>query len=363
MSFVDVDDVQRAGFAPASPLAEAGALAAVRESGRHGFPFGMPVSVERSRHMALVQARRYWVTPKLNGTRVAVVFARHDTTAVAVLMDRGRRMFGVHFTAAPAVLFQGTVCDAELVQRPADGSWHVWVFDIAVLAGKPVHDPLSKRLQVLSRICGTLACPTATFACKPMAPLQDPFDDTVVRAALEGFPCDGIILTPEQEPASRPGTAASVLKVKAVHTLDLQWTDGPGGSEGGDAALWFGDAMDMVSVHKLRTVVRTQGFPPRAPSGPGVVVEVAIDSVTDKQLVLSFVSTRPSKEAPNNALCVLRTLVSAADNVTFDEVRTWCPAAVPGNCLPDPEVSGPAQGAPSEEASAAAASSARCAAP
>ena len=278
----------------------------------------MPVSVEQKRHVPILMAKAYWASPKVNGTRVAIVCSKHG----AVLMDRGRAMFGLPLTSAPSFVFSGTIMDAELVQQ--DLVWHLLVFDIALCAGAPVVDPLTKRLSVLRILCDTLTSAMVKFQAKPMVRLAKDMMPAFENL-LPTFACDGVILTPDAEEPSRPGMAPLVLKLKTHHTLDLVWTDG---MEGG---LWFGDAADMVSVSKLRPRVTLTGFPKTPPSSGGIIVEVVIASVTQDHLELQFLTTRPSKETPNNALCVMRTLVSAAENMSLDDMlRLVFPAACPG---------------------------------
>lgn len=303
-----MDDVKCAGLTAAAPDVMDAALAVVRDSGRSGFPFGMPVSIERERHLPLLRARQYWITPKVSGTRVAIVCSSRGP----VLVDRARETFALPLKG-PAFLAKGTIMDAELAQEQATGQWHLLVFDVAMLAGKLVEDHLGKRLEALSKLCPLMACPQVAILAKPMLPVA-PGCAHAVAALLPSFANDGVIFTPEAEGPSKNGMAPYILKLKRVHTLDMQWTDGPP-----DECMWFGDAADMVSARSLRPEVVMEGVPVPGPSTP-VVAEVAIVHVDRTRLHLKFVCTRPKKVYANNALCVIRTLVSAQDAVTLEEV-------------------------------------------
>ncbi len=284
----------------------------------------MPVSIERERHRHVLCCREYWVTPKVHGTRVAVVFGQAASgSPCAVVMDRCREMFGLPIVG-PDAIFKGTILDAELALSKVDGMWHLLIFDVAMVAAKLVEGTLGSRLSIIRTLCTRLSSPKGfILQLKPMVALTPTMDLSAFQALLSDFESDGIIFTPEAEGPARPGMAPSILKLKTTHTLDLWWTDGV------EAGLWFGDSSDMVSVKTLRPKVVVQGLPEKAPS-MGVVVEVSIDLVDDRHLYLGFISTRPKKQQPNNALCVLRTLVSAQDNVQLKDVL--------GFTAPDPSL-------------------------
>ncbi len=303
--FFSMDDVGAAGFKEASAEAIRAAEHVIRASGRHGFPFGLPVSIERERHLSLFTTREFWATPKIDGTRVAVIFSDKGP----VLMDRARTCYALSVDKCPGFFARGTLMDGELAFNDVSKTWQVLVFDLAAVAGVPVTDPLSKRLGALQALCPCVISSQVALVCKPM-----------VRVTVEGlaalqtllphFRADGVIFTPEAEGPTRPGMAPHVLKMKTVHTLDLLWTDG---------GLWFGDAATTVPVSSLRPRVITTGFPPCPPT-TATVIEAAVHHVSDQELHLHFQTLRPKKSDPNNTLCVTRTLVSAIDNLTIADI-------------------------------------------
>ena len=73
-------------------------------------------------------------------------------------------------------------------------------------------------------------------------------------------------------------------------------------------------------------------------SGSGIegsIVEVspvASSTPTGTALTLTFVKTRPDREAPNNAVCVSRTLKSALDAVVLEDVMMLTSAQAGTDC-------------------------------
>ena len=341
-AMADVDDVACTGLtlleegakAPEAAFAVQRVLLAAGRNPTVGFPFGNPVSFEW-RHLPLLRVA-YRVAPKTNGVRVALVLgvvpppagvaspssaagsAAAGAAPCAFLMDRTCRLFGLPLTAAPAWVFErgGTLLDAELVQDPArDGAWRLVVFDGALVGGLSMQQaPLSVRLQMAAGVVDKLAAPGFAFGVKTMVPLVAGVTAEAVLGPEPRLPSDGFVLTPEYAGATTAGTAETVFKLKDPHTLDIWWAD---------TGLWYGDGADFVSLAMLRPEVVVQGLPDTPPVKP-VVVELAITAVSDRTLTLQFVAHRPGKHAPNNARCVMRTLVSAQEGVTLADIVSRC---------------------------------------
>lgn len=287
--------------------------AAARNTTRAVFPFGNPVSIER-RHLAVFEQLPYWVAQKTNGCRVALLFGRSVTDApCAYMMSRAGDLFGLPCSGAAAQwVFRdgGTLLDGELVRCDATGAWFVLVFDAALIGGVSLAPfPLSERLQGIASVCEAFDDGGAlTLRPKTMWRLGATTPGVVAHPG--DFAVDGYILTPELDGPTGSGTAEAVFKIKAVHTLDVLLADG---------ALLYGSAGDVVDVCTLRPVVTVVGLPTTPQERP-VVVEVAITAVDAEHLELTFVMARPHKATPNNVRCVRRTLVSAMENVTLEDV-------------------------------------------
>jgi hypothetical protein len=103
-----------------------------------------------------------------------------------------------------------------------------------------------------------------------------------------------------------------VFKQKPVHTLDL-WV--------ADDTLTFGREGEMRAVATLRSSVTVCGLETLGPPPvTGCVVEMAVTAVSDTALTLTALGFRPDKNSPNNLECVVKTLLSAADVVTLQDV-------------------------------------------
>jgi hypothetical protein len=287
------------------------------------YPFGNPVSAERS-HMDILAKVPYLVADKSDGVRVCVLFGCHQGVYVAALQDRTGRLYGVE-VSADAALFQGTMLDAELV-RTGQGVYALLVFDACCIAGsrQVEHMPLTDRLEAL-RTCTTpeflrFANPNLSLSVKPMF---DVLNTKALEAHLRGLPyeTDGFILTPDQEPASGPGTAPGILKLKTHHTLDFMWMNN---------MLWFGDTKDLFPVASVQLAFEPAQL---VAVPPGAIVEMTPQ--TDRHgnvVMLHYCQTRPDKDTPNGYITVTRTLHSIRDNVTLAEVvaaRRACVEALP----------------------------------
>jgi hypothetical protein len=329
------------GLVAASPAGVAAFNALVAASNRvsaSGFPFGNPVSIERH-HVPIVASKQYWAAAKTDGIRVAVAFCRDaggvGAAAAAgghvVLRTRAGQTKGLA-VQAPDILFDGTLLDVELaVQEGGSPQVVLLVFDIAMFAGHFCsQEPLSRRLAHIRDVCagvapavfpgGVLGSPR--LVPKSMVPLwvTDRLDGTdgpdgpdgTLAIPTHGCAADGYVFTPEDEPCARPGTAYTVFKAKPVHTLDL-WV--------ADDTLTFGREGEMRAVATLRPTVVARGLEALGPPPvTGCVVEMAVSAVSDVSLVLTALGFRPDKNTPNNLECVVKTLLSAADVVTLQDV-------------------------------------------
>lgn len=322
--------------APESARAAVGALLrSIGRAGRHTYPFGNPVSIERT-HIPVVQQMPYWVAEKTDGMRVAMVCTRSpDTTqAVSYIMDRVGRLYGIPILASRR-FFDGSLFDAELVYEPHLDCFKLYIFDVAMLRGsadigkRPLRDRLAaihaafprekmdERTQALLR--GQVLCsrPDVFIVAKPMFRTSDA-GALVASVAALAHATDGYILTPDGEGASEPGVAWTTFKIKTSHTIDLLWTAG---------MLWYGEGETLFPISDLR--VDGLKAAPTFHAGEykgieGCIVEVCpeVGCPGPATMNLRFVKPRPDREAPNNAVCVCRTLKSALDAVVLEDVVT-----------------------------------------
>jgi len=330
--------------APDSARTAVGALLrSIGRAGRHTYPFGNPVSIERT-HVPVVKQLPYWVAEKTDGMRMALICTRSpDTTqAVSYVMDRVGRLYGIP-VLAPRQIFDGSLFDAELVFEPAVHGYKLYIFDVAMLRGsadiakRPTSDRLAAIHAIFSKadvvptltandddnraaalLSGKMLCarPDVALVAKPMFRTSDA-QALAASVATLAHATDGYILTPEGEGASDPGVAWTTFKIKTCHTIDLLWSAG---------MLWYGEGETLFPISDLRLdgLAATPSFHAVEYSGiEGCIVEaspIASSSAAGTTLTLAFVKTRPDREAPNNAVCVSRTLKSALDAVVLEDV-------------------------------------------
>jgi hypothetical protein len=312
------------------------ALRQVGRAGRHTFPFGNPVSIERS-HVAVIKQLPYWVAEKTDGVRVAIICTRTPgtTQAVSYIMDRMGQLYGLPLLCSQRV-FDGSLFDAELVHEPDTDTYAVQVFDVAALHGDACIGKASftaRRAVLQTLFHASDADWTADrssalltgrilsgrrdlhFVAKPAFQLTN--CDALQTAVSElRHATDGYILTPDGEGASEPGTAWTTYKVKTCHTIDLLWSAN---------TLWYGEGDTLYPILDLRihddadvliTFDKTE-----FKTDAGCIVEVSPSIRADgATLHLTFVKARPDRDTPNNVVCVCRTLKSALDNICLDDV-------------------------------------------
>lgn len=300
---------------------------------RHGYPFGNPVSIEKS-HVDWVRHSPYKAAVKTDGVRVCLAFTKsHAGTPVSYVMTRKGSVFGLPVLCA-GELFNGSFFDAELV-RTRDGQHHMYVFDVAMSDGDVTveKDCLDDRLELIrgtfpSTPVGNeqtrrnliregyvfVNLPGVHALSKPMFDVATELDKLIAFAAALDHAHDGYVLTPSRAPTARPGTAWDVLKIKDKHTLDLQWD----GHEG-----WFGSGDELFPAHYIddpvRVVLDVASF---KDVSPGDIVE-CVPRLRDGDAVVELAALQVRKDAvaPNQALCVQRTLRSVMDAVTLEDVR------------------------------------------
>lgn len=310
--------------------------------GRHGrqaYPFGKPISVERS-HIPLIKSRPYWVCEKTDGLRVALVFLKNASAKpVAYMIDTIGKIYGLQVSAA-AAYFEGSLFDGELVYRPDTRDYAVLVFDVACVHGDAsiAAKPYADRRDIIRRVFPS-ACvsedtarrsvllegfilsgrPGVNLLRKDMYTLDQAAD---LKAAVKTLPhaSDGFILTPDDDSCPGPGTAWTTYKIKERHTIDLLWD----GTE-----LWYGNGAELFPISglnladiasgdaKLDKIVYTKGD--LASFASGSILEMTPEILAGGFICLRLEKKRVDCEVPNNILCVSRTIKSVVDGISLDD--------------------------------------------
>jgi hypothetical protein len=308
------------------------------------------------------------VAAKTDGVRVALAMTRGAPTSTdtnrqhecAFLIDRTNKMYSFP-CSAEVCLFNGSLFDMELVWSEASNCFVLLAFDVAVIEGdnNVENDPLSSRLRTLAAVFpddlqiairGALPegpdatgvgkdadgarthliasgfvvseLPGVSIAAKQMRRLQVGGREDGAPRPVPGesaLPCDGYVLTPDRDSAPRPGTAWSVFKVKASHTIDLLWAEGK---------LWFGDGdslFDIATLVSNALAITWQappsGIPPQSVVEMAPTITSADDGSEASQLHLAFVSIRQDRDVPNNHICILGSINSVRDGITLATIE------------------------------------------
>ncbi len=313
-------------------------LMALSRNSRTGYPFGNPVSMERS-HVSVVRSAPYWIAEKSDGIRVALCLTKTPGgECMSFLMDRTGKMYGFP-VACQKAYYANSLFDAELVWDSALDQHVLLVFDVGGARGDSAvaRQPYSDRLRLLRECFPGVAPPSADAAAR-----MELLKQKVILAALPGVvilskaatrmedvasagdlarqprhhASDGFILTPENESAPPPGTAWKILKLKTVHTVDLLWDRND---------LWYGE---YEQLHTIGSLPLSDGLPPvvfdkAAFAGvpQGSVVEISPTMAPDGSVIaLEFQRQRPDKDTPNNVVTMTRTLKSVGDAVLLEEL-------------------------------------------
>lgn len=321
-------------FVEAAPQAAAAAERLLVLLSRHGrahqqYPFGNPVSIER-RHMERIKETPYCVAEKTDGVRAALVATTDaNSTPVCVLWDRCGRSYGMP-VRADAAFFLGGVYDCEVVKSSAEpGVVKVLIFDAAMLDGSVDVSglPYTRRIEALQAVFPSgngpadkagltlSALPHVRISVKRVYRLQD-LAACVAESQRLGHPSDGYVLTPDDGPPSAPGTAWNILKVKDCHTADFLWSQGNVWYlNGPDTQMVTEDGTAELPGMRLCVCDRLKATP------YNTIVEMRpVISPHDGRISLVFEHARPDRDVPNNLLCVQRTIVSARQGVSIQEL-------------------------------------------
>ena len=167
---------------------------------------------------------------------------------------------------------------------------------------------LSARLALMADCLSNVQCALAPIVVKRMFRLGDGANLAAYVSTLT-YGTDGYILTPEGEPASQPGTAAQIFKIKECHTMDFMWSGN---------MLWYGDQKDLFPVSSLQLQFRPEQL---KHVSNGTIVEMSPQQAKDNTVImLHFSQERPDKDTPNTYMTVTRTLQSILDALTLEGI-------------------------------------------
>lgn len=260
------------------------------------FPGPSPWSLER-RHFKTLRDGGYWVAPKTDGVRAALVCLEHAGTRVVAFMDRARRLWvllGAEMHICTA-WFQGSIIDGEL----CDGDF--LIFDALAVSGVGVgHLTFSGRLDAVAP--GTALHQGAQNDTPPVRIYMKAFDrgDAFQEARATAPGVDGIILMPEHHPYV-VGRHKALWKLKTHHTVDFRVMDAQG-------TLGVLAAGTTVPAGRLD---QECPFPP-----PGSIVECELVGPD----LWRVTRLRDDKDHPNDKLTWTNTLKNVRENISYGEV-------------------------------------------
>jgi hypothetical protein len=194
------------------------------------FPGSIPVSLMQADIKRLYDASAFYVWSwKANGLRVLMVAGTYRGQQLIMLYDRARRIYVVPM-AAPALVFDGTILDGELV-RQHDGRYAYVVYDAIMTAGVSCGEyNYLVRLQNASFLLESGGWADLARSGGPFALTVKPvYSPTQIADVLEtvlpslNYGIDGFIATPV-EPPVKMGQADNIFKYKrgTDHTIDFK---------------------------------------------------------------------------------------------------------------------------------------------
>jgi hypothetical protein len=286
------------------------------------FPAPQPCSIDRSDFPKLKEDS-YFVSEKIDGLRVLIMFCRFDGKNFAVFFDRCMTPHLLRAQKVPKQLFQGTLLDCELA-APCDPSKPrvALVFDALVVAGIPVYNERwSVRMSAARRGLTHYAfdpSDTARIVMKEFLPAFLMNGGEFVQryeAMSKTFKCDGVILQPENE-VVRPGRCRKLFKWKesCEHTVDFKLMDAKGR---------LGVYHPLSKRHTHVAQLCQESLVDQPP--PGCVVECAFvgQGTGGGSGVWKFVRVRGDKVHANDKTTFEKTLVNITEGVTLLEISSF----------------------------------------
>jgi len=276
-----------------------------------GFQGSMCASLER-KHLDVVFSEPYWICEKTHGTRFMLLVMRWKGLKLVVLIGRNPMdMFVCPIHRVPRAWYDGTLIDGEVIQNEKTSAWTFIAFDVLTAEGKDLRNlTFSERYNELCK---------SMFHYEP-TPEGDKIHLKVKkfysmmnmgecvahadRVHAYGFPSDGFIMTPDQDPVV-PGRHLRMFKFKDSSDATVDFMIGTQ-----DTALFINDGRNKPMIHV--------GYLEKAGPPPGTIVECKMVSF-DKGL-WSIVRHRPDKTYPNDRMTFDKTIVNIQENIKLEEI-------------------------------------------
>ena len=294
-------------------------------------PCPNPRSLERQ-DLAALQAQPYWVSEKLDGTRMFLLFGFYESSTegeeveYAVFLDRSYRVYLVPVDA-PDPVFQGTLLDGEL-QAKHDGTYKYTVFDVYVHEGNSLRQlPFEHRRCVYEGFIEKqliVTQPGLQLAVKQWHDMKR------CGAVWEMFQsvADGLIFQPQRGAPVQHGIQSDVFKWKPAEqqTIDfyvtlLQDSQNPNELS---VLLECGQGPNIVPASQYNCFYTG---PAADVSQKRTVVECKLVAMQgDVRDVRAFhftaVKARPDKSYANDARVVQSTLIAYLENITIRDLTS-----------------------------------------
>jgi hypothetical protein len=261
--------------------------------------------------LSKLRRNAHWVSPKVDGVRMFLLFSFVEDTDYAVLVNRAGKMTPVSIRA-PDDVYSGTLLDGELVKDKKTGHETYVVFDaIAVNGYSLTKKAQSERMSCVTRTVSSLVTEVnLKVEVKRWFPLGRVSLEEVSGSVTS--PTDGFIFVPESGSALHPGPQRDHYKWKPLshHTIDMFWKDGELWVERGGIPTRARDELN-VSVVKSGEVIAAEGS----------IVECSLSREVDGSWAASFVRVRDDKLQPNDLKVASLTLQNISENIRLEELE------------------------------------------
>ena len=312
-------------------------------------PSPQPTSLERA-HFDTLFSNEYVVADKSDGNRYTLYLDKQKDKNYSFMINRKLDFYQVPI-AGSKNFFTGSVFDGELVisTRSNIKTQIYLVFDVfSYMGDKSVRNwSYFRRLELIRKIFdlggfqvdspetavelakkGKLICGGNAYGlcfrpkpCYPMCQL-----DCLLRFIENlSYDTDGIIFTPADAPVEI-GTAEKTFKLKKVHTIDLEISDGilyvgMGGYHDTAKQRCPIDAsgvnytLDDKFMDAYQDILNTN-VPLELPH----IIECRLEKESEENVKIYFVGIRKDKVHPNNIKTVLATFKNVKENIKPEEL-------------------------------------------
>lgn len=271
-----------------------------RARNRDTFPGANPVSMDRA-DLCRLFTTPYWVAPKTDGNRFLLMAVVVRGQKLAVLVDRAMRFFVVP-GCLPAVSFNNSLIDGELIYDLDTDGWVYVVFDCIYLAGiRLASHPFSVRLEAAHSWMQDMGDGLRNISVRMKAFTR--VGDGAPQGKC-GLASDGLIFVAEDQPylCHRNDT---LLKWKAnqQHSVDFKC---------GRGKLFVGSKGKMVEKAAIH------------PEDAHMTSEGAIVECLLQEGEWRVAKVRTDKSIPNDLFVMTKTLQNIEENIQYEELHQIC---------------------------------------